>query len=643
MSTIFDLDNDGARALDELARLNPLRPEDVPLPAWAGSGEALKGLLRPSASAGRAALVAGAAVPVVDDALTSFITGKPTTSSQDWYFRNVVDEVGSNAVDYWTPDPGTLGSAAKALNVGGMVVGSLPQMLGTPGLFLGASGIDPATELVREGVDADTAAAVGGVQLIANAIGMRLPAAWGTTLGTRVATGAGANLAVGAGADALSAGALRTGGPGYAEQAERFALDDPYARALDVLMGAAFGFKANADAPRLPVAERDAVLTARNQVHAAAQTMPGEPTSPAAQRAHATSLSAAIEQLARGEAVNVADAINPADFVLRPELRAAMAPRPANVDDYGALLVALESGGNPNAKASTSSATGLHQFTERTWLRTVREAAPAWAQGLDDAAVLALRTDPAKSAEMELTLREANAAALQRAGLEPDAWNLYAAHHFGEAGGIRFGKAAGDTPMSKILSREQLDANPYLRNLTKAQAIDNWAGRARRAGVEVRDAMPADELAIPEAPRQVADTAAPEAPRPGDAAAPRGELPDSLRPESAARTATQAPEAPRPRVAEASAAGERTPGVERPADQPQAGPRVEPGTPLAELQRIAAERPDAVAVVGFDADDAPAYRPVADALAEIDADYRQAANEAEAFTAAASCFIRSGA
>jgi len=177
VSTIFDLDDEGARALDEQARLNPLRPEDVPPPAWAGSGEALKGLLRPSASAGRAALMAGAAVPILDDTLTSWITGRETTSSQEWYFRNVVDEVGASAVDYWTPDPGSMGSAAKVLNVGGMVVGSLPQMLGTPGLFLGASGIDPATELVREGVDADTAAAVGGVQLIANAIGRRPPAA----------------------------------------------------------------------------------------------------------------------------------------------------------------------------------------------------------------------------------------------------------------------------------------------------------------------------------------------------------------------------------------------------------------------------------------------------------------------------------
>src|SRR5690606_10117289 len=304
------------------------------------------------------------------------------------------------------------------------------------------------------------------------AVGMRLPAAWGTTLAQRIGTGAGANLGVGVAADAISGSALEAGG--YTAEAEGFSATDPYARALDVLMGAAFGWKANIDAPRVPAAERDAVLTARNNVHLTAQTLPGQPTSAAAERAHVTSVGAAIDQLARGEPVNVADAINPADFQLRPELRAAVAPRPANVDDYGSLLVALESGGNPSARAAGSTATGLHQFTEGTWLRTVRQAAPAWAQGLDDAAVLALRTDPARSAEMELALREVNGAALQRAGLEVDAWSLYAMHHFGEGAGLKFARAAGDTPIHEILSAKAIEANPYLRGKTKDEVLANW-------------------------------------------------------------------------------------------------------------------------------------------------------------------------
>ena len=41
--------------------------------------------------------------------------------------------------------------------------------------------------------------------------------------------------------------------------------------------------------------------------------------------------------------------------------------------DFGYLLAQarLESGLNPNARARTSSATGLYQFTNSTWLRTL--------------------------------------------------------------------------------------------------------------------------------------------------------------------------------------------------------------------------------------------------------------------------------
>ena len=185
MSTIFDLDEAGRSALDEQAKLNPLRAEDLPPSAWAGSAEAMKGLLRPSAGAGRSLMMAGAVVPMFDDALTSAITGRDVIDSQEWYFRKVVDDFGNTAADYWTPDPEVMGSAAKTLNVGGQVVGSIPQMIGTPSLFLGNAALDPSTDLVRQGVDADTAAAVGGVNLLANAAGMKIPASFGSTLVTR--------------------------------------------------------------------------------------------------------------------------------------------------------------------------------------------------------------------------------------------------------------------------------------------------------------------------------------------------------------------------------------------------------------------------------------------------------------------------
>ncbi len=43
-----------------------------------------------------------------------------------------------------------------------------------------------------------------------------------------------------------------------------------------------------------------------------------------------------------------------------------------NIDpEYYRTLAMIESSGNPNAKASTSSASGLYQFTKGTWKNLV--------------------------------------------------------------------------------------------------------------------------------------------------------------------------------------------------------------------------------------------------------------------------------
>jgi len=145
---------------------------------------------------------------------------------------------------------------------------------------------------------------------------------------------------------------------------------------------------------------------------------------------------------------------------------------------YDDFVIALESGGKAGAKNDKSSATGLHQFTDGTWLSTVQKAKPMWANGLSKDQILALRTDPAKSTEMELVLRNENAAALKNAGADYNSYsNLYAMHHFGQTSGLKFARAGDDTPMNQILTPEQLAANPYLKGKTKGEALQNWASR----------------------------------------------------------------------------------------------------------------------------------------------------------------------
>jgi hypothetical protein len=114
-----------------------------------------------------------------------------------------------------------------------------------------------------------------------------------------------------------------------------------------------------------------------------------------------------------------------------------------------------ESALNPNARAGTSSATGLFQFIESTWLDMVRRHGPEHGLGVQATAlrnganadtrrdILALRNDPELSARMAGELARENATTLQaRLGRAPNAGELYAAHVMGPNGALRLIEAA---------------------------------------------------------------------------------------------------------------------------------------------------------------------------------------------------------
>lgn len=147
-----------------------------------------------------------------------------------------------------------------------------------------------------------------------------------------------------------------------------------------------------------------------------------------------------------------------------PQVRAAIArASQATGVDFAYLLgqARLESRLNPNAKAGTSSAAGLYQFTRGTWLATLDRHGSAHGLAWADAAiqngrvrdpllrqqVLALRYDPEASALMAAELASDNRAFLQGVlGREPDAPELYLAHFLGAEGAGRFLTALAADP-----------------------------------------------------------------------------------------------------------------------------------------------------------------------------------------------------
>ena len=128
-----------------------------------------------------------------------------------------------------------------------------------------------------------------------------------------------------------------------------------------------------------------------------------------------------------------------------------------------------ESALNPTARAGTSSATGLFQFIDSTWLDMVRrhgaehglaQQASALQHGADAETrreILALRSDPELSARMAGELARENATALQsQLGREPTAGELYAAHVMGSGGAAKLIHAAesGVGDASQMFPRE---------------------------------------------------------------------------------------------------------------------------------------------------------------------------------------------
>ena len=130
----------------------------------------------------------------------------------------------------------------------------------------------------------------------------------------------------------------------------------------------------------------------------------------------------------------------------QPEVRAAIAraAQASGVDfDYLLAQARIESNLNPQARAGSSSASGLYQFTNATWLQTLARhgnefGLPSASDPAARGAAMALRFDPQASALMAASLASDNKASLTTAlGHAPDASELYLAHFLGADGAAK--------------------------------------------------------------------------------------------------------------------------------------------------------------------------------------------------------------
>jgi hypothetical protein len=152
-------------------------------------------------------------------------------------------------------------------------------------------------------------------------------------------------------------------------------------------------------------------------------------------------------------------------------------------------IIGVESDGDPNAKNKRSSATGLGQFLDETWLYMISAHRPDLTKGRSQPEILELRRDAKIAREITARFTERNAELLSRRGLPVTPGTLYLAHFAGGAGAVAILSATEDADAALVMAsadvtgrtkREKIiKANPFLEGFTVAD-LRNWADRKMR-------------------------------------------------------------------------------------------------------------------------------------------------------------------
>ncbi|MBE0579778.1 transglycosylase SLT domain-containing protein [Devosia sp.] len=160
--------------------------------------------------------------------------------------------------------------------------------------------------------------------------------------------------------------------------------------------------------------------------------------------------------------------------------------------DYLLQTAMRESSLNPQAKAQTSSAVGLFQFLESTWLQVMKEEGPRLgyseiAGNIERSAdgdyvvrdaetkaqILKLREDPQIAADLAAAFTKSNGDYLsQRFGRMPSAGELYIAHFLGAQGAERMFTAGLQNP-------DQIAADLFPKQAAANRTIFYSDGQAR--------------------------------------------------------------------------------------------------------------------------------------------------------------------
>ena len=146
------------------------------------------------------------------------------------------------------------------------------------------------------------------------------------------------------------------------------------------------------------------------------------------------------------------------------------------VDQFVHRIITIESANRCNARNPLSTAVGLGQFIESTWMTTVRIHRPDLLAGRSRQQVLDMRLDCGLSRAMTTAFTRDNAAVLRRSGATVTPGNLYLAHFLGVGGAVKAVKGSPSSSIADVFGSSHVRANPFERGKSVGYLV-SWAAK----------------------------------------------------------------------------------------------------------------------------------------------------------------------
>jgi hypothetical protein len=140
------------------------------------------------------------------------------------------------------------------------------------------------------------------------------------------------------------------------------------------------------------------------------------------------------------------------------------------IDRVVERIIGIESDGNPNATNKRSSAMGLGQFLDETWLDLVQSHRPDLARGRSKEETLELRRDAKLASEITKRFTEQNAEKLRKRDLPVTPGTLYLAHFAGGAGAVALLSAGDDADAASVMASADATGRTKREKIVKANS-----------------------------------------------------------------------------------------------------------------------------------------------------------------------------